>query len=303
MSSENLENETPETVNESRASSEDDPADRVERLAQVELLAEENRRLREEYARTRQSPYRRTASGLAILGLVAALGGLLFPDGRDVLFALAGTGLFGGLLTYYLTPARFVPADVSERIYATMAANEAALAAELGLTDDRRYLPTGDSRLARLFVPQRTEAEPPSTLSAPFVTDEDHRGLVLEATGTALFRAFERTLDGELATSPDVLGRQLADGLVETLEFARSADPDVDAEDGRATVSITESGFGDIDRFDHPIASFLAVGFAVGLERPVALEVVTAKGQADWLVTCRWEPTGSAPATADSSTT
>lgn len=261
-------------------------ADDVERRAQLEILAEENRQLREAYVSARQSPYRKTAQGLVVLGLVAGLGGLLLPDGRDVLFALAGTGLFGGLLTYYLTPERFVTADVSENVYGTMAANEAAIAAELGLQDEHVYLPTGDSRLARLFVPQRPETELPSTLTTPLVTDSTHRGVVLEATGTELLRSVRRTLEDEFARSPTELGDQLADGLVETLELARSAEVDVDADDGRATVAVAKNEFGDLEQFDHPVASFFAVGFAVGLERVVTLEVDADAG----LVTCRWDP-------------
>jgi len=76
-----------------------------------------------------------------------------FPDGREVLFALAAVGLFGGVLTYYLTPGTFVAADVGERIYAAMAANEAAIAGELGLSDDRIYVPAGEPVDARLYVP------------------------------------------------------------------------------------------------------------------------------------------------------
>ena len=67
--------------------------------AQVELLAEENRRLRAEYARARQTTYRRTALGLFAVGALAVLGGVAFPHSSDVLFALGGTGLFAGVLT------------------------------------------------------------------------------------------------------------------------------------------------------------------------------------------------------------
>ncbi|MFP8956797.1 hypothetical protein ACLI4Y_08715 [Natrialbaceae archaeon A-CW3] len=276
---------------ESTQSTDGEADDRLELVAQLEVLAEENRRLQEAYARSRQSQYRQTAYGLAILGLVAIFGGLLFPDGREVLFALGGTGLFGGLLTYYLMPTQFVAADLSERMYATMATNYAALADELGLRDERIYVPAGDSTLARLFVPQRAEYDLPEDFSRPIVTGESQRGLVLTPTGTGLFREFERTLDAELASVPTVIGDQLSDGLVESLGLARSAtaDVDVDKSDGRATVAVTESALGPVDRFDHPIASFVATGFAIGLERPITLEVAPGSTQDEWLITCRWE--------------
>ncbi|MCU4973222.1 hypothetical protein OB955_10755 [Halobacteria archaeon AArc-m2/3/4] len=260
----------------------------VEATAQLELLVEENRRLRSEYAQARQTRYRRTALGLTVLGTIAIAGGILFPDGRQVLFALAGTGLFGGLLTYYLTPGQFVAAEVGERVYGAAATNEAALVSELGLREDRIYLPGNGTIPARLFVPQYLEYDYPDDLTAPIVTEGNQRGLVLEATGAGLFEEFERTLATDLATDPTPLSNQLTDAIVEQFELAQRATPDVDTEDGRLTVAVSGSAFGAVDRFDHPIASFLAVGLAVGLDTPVELEVARGDDRADWLITCRW---------------
>ncbi|WP_255193456.1 hypothetical protein [Natronobeatus ordinarius] len=286
--------------------------DAAEATAQVELLAAENRRLRSQYARLRQARYRRTALGLAFLGGLAALGGLLLPDGREVLFALAATGLFGAVLTYSLAPGRVVAADVGERIHAAAATNGAAIADALGLADEHVYLPTTDTGgvgdAARLYVPQQAGDDLLEALSTPadrdgledrrgledvtgpFVTDDERRGLVLEPTGGPLYREFERELVDDLESTPVGLTTQLADALVEGFELADAATPDVDAGDGRATVALTGSVLGDVDRFDHPIASFLAVGLAAGLERPVSLEIAPGDDRADWLVTCRWVP-------------
>ncbi|MDS0475729.1 hypothetical protein [Natrinema sp. 1APR25-10V2] len=274
--------------------------DRLALAARAELLEEENRRLRAEYARTRQSQYRRTAAGLALVGGLAALGGLVFPNGRTVLFALAATGLFGGVLTYYLTPGTFVAADVSARVYAALAANEAAITDALGLGDDRIYLPGTD---VRLYVPQRATDDLPTAddLEGPIQTDPAHRGLVLEPTGATLFEEFERALTADLATAPAPLATQLADGLVEQFELAGSAESNIDVDSGRVTVAVDNSVFGDVDRFDHPIASFLAVGFATGLERPIRLEVTPGDERAEWLVTCRWDADGSTETTLEES--
>ncbi|WP_254533381.1 hypothetical protein [Natrinema gelatinilyticum] len=263
----------------------------LELAARTELLEAENKRLRAEYARAKQSRYRRTAAGLALVGTCAALAAVLFPDGREVLFALASVGLFGGVLTHYLTPETFVTANVGERIYAAMAANEAAIASELGLSSDRVYLPTDDAADTRLYIPQQTANELPTLdkLEGPILTDPEHRGLVLEPTGATLLEEFERALTDEFATAPAPLATQLADGLVEQFELAGNAEPDVDVASNRITVAIDDSAFGDLDRFDHPIISFLAVGFVTGLERPIRLEVTPANERSDWLVTCRWD--------------
>ncbi|ELY93041.1 hypothetical protein C482_20241 [Natrialba chahannaoensis JCM 10990] len=259
----------------------------VKLSAQVELLTEENERLREEYVRARRSQYRTTAFGLAGIGILAILGGLLFPAAREVLIGLGATGLFGALLTYYLTPTQFVAADVGERVYTATTTNLAGIADELGLHDEQVYVP-GEREPAQLYVPQHAEFTIPDSRLGPIVVDEDSRGLLLTPTGTELFREFECGLSGELATSPPVLAEQLTDALVQQFELARSTDVDSDPEHDRVTVAITGSAFGPVDRFDHPIGSFLAVGFATGLDRPITLEVSPDSGQADWLVTCRW---------------
>lgn len=266
----------------------------LELAARAELLAEENRRLRAEYTRARRSEYRRTAYGLALLGVLAFVAGLAFPDGREILFALGFTGLFGGVLTLYLTPEQVVAADVGERVYAALAANDAALATQLGLGDERVYLP-GDDAPAHLYVPRWTEYDRPALDEGPLVVDEQSRGLLLEATGAFLFEEFERVTD-DLAATPAALATQLAEGITEVFELAGAIDTDVDPRGGRATVRVSDSAFGDPDRFDHPLASFLAVGFAAGLDRPVTLEVDPGAGddRADWLVTCRWSVDESA---------
>lgn len=262
--------------------------------AQVELLADENRRLRAEYARAKRSQYRKTAAGLALLGAVAALAGVAVPAGRDVLFVLGATGLFGGLLTYYLTPERFVAASVSDRVFGASAANYAALIDELGLRDERYYLPGAAGTGPRVFVPQRTVHEFPDRRDGPVVTDDASRGLLLEPTGGALYGAFADTAAEAEASAPASLAAQLADAVVEQFELARSVEPDVAAD--RVTFAVADAAFGPLDRFDHPIPSLLAVGLATGLDRPVELTVDPGDDRADWLVTCRWTDAADEPA-------
>ncbi|WP_208023624.1 hypothetical protein [Halorussus pelagicus] len=276
-----------------------DPEERVEDLAaQVELLTEENARLREEYLRARRSDYRQTAAGLLGVGLVAVLGAVAFPSAREVLFALGGTGMFGALLTYYLTPAQFVAAETGERVYRAVAATGAELVGELGLRDERVYAPapaTGEEfSNVRLFVPQRRNyAVPdPEALDSLFVVtdDERERGVSMVPTGGSLHREFESAMADELAATPAGVASQLTDALVESLELVESATAETDAERGRVAVELSGSVYGALDRFDNPAVSFLAVGLADALDAPVTVEVTPAEGRADFVVTCEWDP-------------
>jgi hypothetical protein len=277
----------------STAETESPPTDeRVEDLrAQVELLQAENDRLRQEYRRARQTSYRRTAAGLGIVGVVAVLGAALFPAVRDVLIVLGAIGLFGGVLTRYLTPERFVSAETGERIYAAHAETLGALEGQLGLEDRHIYVPIDGMPPARLFVPQHQEYAIPDrdALEQPLVVGEDaaERGVSVIPTGGTLFREFERSLTGSVASTPTAVTEQVADALVEGFELTTDADSSVDAEAGRVTVEFEGSVYSDASLPDNPLGSLLAVALSRSLGQPVQLE--TARTEAGLVVTCQWE--------------
>jgi hypothetical protein len=283
---------------EQQAPAEDTPAvddtNQADLRARLEVLREENRRLRAEHRRTLQARYRRSALGMAALGLVALGGAALFPGPREVLLALAGVGLFAGILVYYLTPERFIAASVGESVYDAYARTGDALAGDLGLTDRRVYVPAGEG--VRLFVPQHESYEPPDEDDldgAVVVTDEERtRGIAVSPTGGDLFVEFERTLAGEPSTEPSVLADQVADGVVEAFELADSASGDGEA--GRLNVEVTGSVYSDVGDFDHPVASFVGVATAGTLDVPVELDVTEGEGQSDAVVTATWDADGNA---------
>lgn len=292
--------------------------ERIEDLeAQLDLLTAENRRLRAAFADAKRTTYHRTAIGLAAVGLLAGLAGLVVPTGSNVLFALAGTGLFAAVLTYFLTPERFIPADVGERVYRALAMTLGGIADDLDLSDRRVYVPIdrdgpgktdansedgGDGETAanpapsasatdvRLFVPQNPSGPIPAgeTLRGTIVVDEagNNHGLSVRPTGAELFASFRTALNGPLASTPRALAEQLCDGLVEDFELARSTDVDLDAEAGRLSVRIDDPVYGEGDGFDHPIGSFLAVGLTAGLDRPIDAECTAVD---PLTITYRWE--------------
>ncbi|WP_240147637.1 MULTISPECIES: hypothetical protein [Halorussus] len=276
-----------------------DPDASAEDLAaQVELLTEENRRLREEYVQGRRASYRRTALGLFVVGALAAAGAVLFPDARSVLFALAGTGVFGGVLTYFLTPERLLAAATGEQVYAAFAETGRRLVAELGLQDDRVYAPadaTGEFGNVRLFVPQRSsyDVPAPAELGSLFVATEDgrERGVAVPPCGGSLFREFERSMTDSAADDPAVLADQLADAAVEGFELATSATADADPDGGRVAFEVAGSAYGSVDRFDHPVASLFGVGLTAGLDAPVTVDVTEGDGDSAFFVTCEWDET------------
>ncbi|WP_050052168.1 hypothetical protein [Halostagnicola sp. A56] len=222
------------------------------------------------------------------------LAGFLFlPTSQDktpiqIFIVLGATGIFAGLLTYFLTPEQFVAASVGERVYAACASRETTIAEELGLQGESVYIPREEGEATQLFVPLDADYSLPDEHRGPLVLESETRGLLVETTGGALFKDFEQTVSGELSTRPNNLAVQLCDGLVDGFELATRAEPDIDTENHRITVAITESAYGAVDRFDHPISSFLAVGFAIGLDQPVRLTINRGGERSDWLVTCEY---------------
>ena len=266
-----------------------DEADEQTLLARIETLEDENERLRRELSAARRTRYRRTAIGMAFLGGLAFLGAGLIPSLRELLLALGGTGLFGAFLTYYLTPERFVAASVGEAVYGTLAENLGSVAGELELSDTTVYVPCGDPGV-RLYLPE----QPPDAAGLPgsedlrdtFVVMSGHRGLSLRPSGESLRREFVETTS-PVPEAPGELVGAVCEALVEQFELVDAADPSV-GDSGRATVRITDSAYGPVERLDHPVASLLATALADAIGTPVELEVVPSEDGGS-LVTCRWE--------------
>lgn len=263
--------------------------------ARIELLTEENRRLRSAYGRIRRTRHRWTAVGLGVLGGISFIAAVSYPSARTVLIVLGAIGLFGGLLTWFITPERFVAAEVGERTYAALSENEASIAAELDLKEERVYVPRlGDPiHQVALFIPQATNFRIPSTedLDEVFVVTDDPatRGLSLEPTGGQLLKELFEGLPEDLANDPAEITNQLADGVRDGLELVDHVRLAVESEEGSASIAISGSAWGAIDRFDHPVASLFAVGLAVGLELPVRIEVDrTPEANEEYLITASW---------------
>jgi uncharacterized membrane protein len=266
--------------------------------AHLEVLQAENRRLRREAVRARQTSHRRTALGLAVIGLVGVVSATLFPSLQTVLLVLGAIGLFGAVLTYYLTPERFVAADVGDRVAAAMDESLQRLATQLGLTDQRIIVPTSGPDAATLYVPieeirDLSEATFPTVeaLESPFVTDsEGALGLAIVPAGANLFGAFSEQGPSErVSTVPERL-ETLGEALREQFELVDAVEIE-STTDGEATVRLIEPVYADGSWFEDPLASFLGVGLTTHLDTPVSVTVRT--DDPDRIIQFRWESTES----------
>lgn len=282
---------------EDEATKEGEGEDQVSVLrARTRRLEEENRRLRDRYAGVRERRYTRTAIGLAAVGIGFGIAGVVVTSAQEVLFGIAAAGLFGAVLTRYLTPEQFIPLEVGEGIYAALADNEAAIADQLGLSSTRVYLATDQG--PRLFVPELDGYDrsllDEDAFDRPLVVNDtaSRSGVVLRPTAEPLVRAFEEQHRGDLPQTPRDAVATLREGVTDALELAAGAEVDLDSAEGRVTVSVDTPLYGDVTAFDHPLASFLGSGLATALDTPVEVDVVTTDRDETTtpLVTCRWDP-------------
>lgn len=252
----------------------DQAPERTEELvAQLETLRRENSRLRKEYARAKQTTYRRTSVALAGLGTIAGLAAVVFPTLRQLLIVLAAIGFFGSVLTRYLTPERVVTADVSESIYTAHHETISQLNDELGLTATRIYLPVDGG--IRLFIPKHHDYDLP-TSDALFITDNNTtRGITLPPTGDLLATELQTTTSSMADDSFGAIVDQAGDAVVEQFEIADAIDLATSDSDTttRVVVEITGVAFGDLSQFDHPIVSLIGTVAAQELDTAVKADV------------------------------
>lgn len=228
-----------------------------------------------------QQSYSRGAVIFAFLGVLALLGASAAPAVRPTLVALGGVGLFGAALIRYLTPARFVSPETGESAYAAFAATAEEIVSELDLRQERIYVPTSsdsDGQMpVRLFVPGRTDFDipDPGAMQSLFVEDDYGGGIAVPPTGGQLFDRSQCTVRSDAAECPEQLVVQLTDALINEFELVEREM--VEGEDGSVTVTFSNGAYGPLDRFDHPVVSFVAVGLAETLEVPVAVDMTAAE--------------------------
>ncbi|MFB6284092.1 MAG: hypothetical protein ABEK59_09205 [Halobacteria archaeon] len=250
----------------------DGSPDFSELRARLELLKEENRRLRDDYIRSRKASYRYTAIGFLLIGIAGSVAAVMLPDVDNVLYAVSGTGFFASALVYFLTPETFVSSSVAEMIYQTYSDNLTKLASEIELESRAVYVPVDDPYVeVKMFVPWKGSSYLPDNdeLGNTLVLNErESRGVSVQPVGNRLFEEFRESFVGELPEIPEELSLRLSDGVVEKFEFSDAAD--VETDDGVVEVGFENPRFG--RGFDNPLVSFFAVGLAFGLEDKVEVE-------------------------------
>jgi hypothetical protein len=223
---------------------------------------------------------------VALVGLgVAVGGGGLLLAGPPAALGLLGGAAIGAVLAVG-DRAETARPSLSEELYQVAASNTAEIA--WATWNDLRPVYTVDRGSAdgtgwdvdavELVFLDRHSPVDGSLESA----------VALRPTGKVLFRKFRYGLDDGLREDPAALAEQLADGLDTEFGLVEAMHVE-DVADDSVTLGVTVDGFGSVTGFDHPVRSFLGVGFVLGLDRPVTVESQTAlTDRVEYFLTYSW---------------
>lgn len=227
--------------------------------SELDAIRAEKASLSADYSRARTASHRKTALALAAIGVIAVLGGIVFPDVRATLFVIGSVGLFGGVLTWYLTPERVVPIGVSESVYDATTSTLTGIRHELGLQPLTVYVPATDG--VRGFIPRHHGFELPDNATHTFVTDDGvSRGLTFSPTGEGLVQEFEHIRTTQASTDATIAVERISRTLIEHFEIVGDVTVDEATKTSLRTISVQDAAFGSVTRVDHPVVSTLACG-------------------------------------------
>lgn len=205
-------------------------------------------------------------------------------SGMSMLLLLAGVAVIVlAILLYYLTPARFLRAEVADALALSGMANIRKLLASLLIEARGVYIPAAQAGATRLFIPVSDEPYPPGLRSATdgiFVTPgEGKGGIVLEPPG---YRLIAHAWEIGASFTDEGLENEIKDALENSLELAgrvsvrREGDAIAvtmsDLANAGMCAAIRKESPGLCTRVGCPVCSFVACMIAEGTGRRVRIE-------------------------------
>jgi hypothetical protein len=226
-----------------------------------------------------------TASGYDVAAMLES------ASGMSMLLLLAGVAVIAlAILLYFLSPARFLRAEVSDALALSGMANIDKLLASLLVETRGIYIPAARAGTTRLFLPVSGEpalASLPSATGGLFVTPgKGAGGIMLEPPGYRLL-AYLREIGATF--SDEGLENDLKDALENSLELASHAAVRREGDEVRVTMgNLANAGMCEAVRKERPgtctqtgcpVCSLVACMVAEGTGRPVRIDQASVKGK------------------------
>jgi hypothetical protein len=226
-----------------------------------------------------------TASGYDIAALLNSVSGM------SMLLLLTGVAVIAlAILLYFLSPARFLRAEVADALVLSGVANIEKLLASLLIEARGVYIPAAQAGSTRLFIPISGKPDPsglPPATGSMFVTPgESAGGILLEPPGYGLL-VYVREIGATF--TDEGLENEMKDALENSLELAsrvivRRGDDEVfvsmgDLANEGMCAAVRKENPGICTQTGCPVCSLVACMITEGTGRMVRIESVTAKGK------------------------
>jgi hypothetical protein len=226
-----------------------------------------------------------TASGYDIAAMLDSVSGM------SMLIMLAGIAVIAlAILLYYLSPARFLRAEVADALALSGVANIEKLLASLLIEARGVYLPSAQAGSTRLFVPISGEPDlsglPPATGRLFVTPGAGAGGIMLEPPGYRLL-AYMREIGATF--TDEGIENEVKDALENSLELAgrvtvrREGDEVLvslgDLANAGMCAAVRKENPGICTQTGCPVCSLVACMIAEGTGRMVRIERVSAKGK------------------------
>lgn len=239
----------------------------------VDILHTQNESLRSDYARARQVSHRQTAGALAVVSLIAVLGGIVFSNVRSMLFATGAIGVVGSVMTWYLTPGQTMPIEVAQSISNGAMTTLSDIRSTLGLEATVVYVPVGNQ--VRGFMPRHPEFKIPDETPRSFPRNSDgSKCFTFSPTGLELAYEIDQMETTADHTGMLVMSEAVVEALTEHYEIADGIEIASNADDPGLNVTVTGSDFGSLAQIDNPITSTLACTISLNSGSPIIVEAI-----------------------------
>lgn len=257
----------------------------------IESIKRQRDRLKRALASQSRQPARAAAPGIFLLGLAVIAIWLLTNDDStmSMLVFLVGAVLISlAIMLHFLSPARYLRAEVSDGTALSNTLNVDKILSELMIEEQGIYVPASLAGSTKIFLPAAgdgTTQVPMASASVFIAPKSGTKGILLDPPGYGLLLQ-ARQIGADF--TQDGLENEIKDILENGMELARTAT--VTKDDDRVRVSmqgLANAGLCTTVRNDYPwlclrtgcpLCSFIACAIAEGTSRMVRINAIDVEG-------------------------
>lgn len=217
---------------------------------------------------------RRMGLGFLITGLISLGLGMTNPSLRTILYPLGLISILVAILSIYFPSTNRVPIELVE------------ILVQMRSHDFDQIVDSDEYYTYYLPKPRSSfQSESILVVSDTAMQDEtrfDEHEIQIRPVGDLMFDVFLDNLKGGTSRNPEILSLQLSEALTELFELVGNVSPHVYADKNTVEFRVDLFEEMSINKLDHPVVSFLAVGLVHGLKKKVTVDEIDSIGESKY---------------------